>query len=103
MTEAPLTPMNVSPLNKITWWGVFGLSSYLLSLVFQGFKLFTVAPTLENGLVFLGAMALLSVSLMVLVYDSYVKEKAKGTVEHPIRLFEWLLARQRGKLKQGGS
>lgn len=79
------------PLSRVAWWALFLLATFVMSLWFQTFKTFTLVPSLQNGLVWLGVMALLVLVLAVLVYDSYVQEKAKGRIEKPFRLFEWLI------------
>lgn len=78
------------PLHRAVWWGLFLVATYVMSLWFQAFRVFTVAPTLENALGVLAVMAMLGLVLSVLVYDSYVHEKNQGKIAKTIRLFEWL-------------
>jgi magnesium-transporting ATPase (P-type) len=79
------------PLSRGMWWACFVMASYIMSLCFQTFKAFTLVPNWSNGLVWLVAMLLLAQVILVLVYDSYVLEKAQGRVQKPVRFFEWML------------
>ncbi len=82
------------PLRRPVWWATFLLATYTMSLWFQTFKVFTRVPSMANAFSWLGVMALLVVVLALLAYDSYVQEKAKGKIQKPARLFEWLIARR---------
>lgn len=92
-----LTPMpagfkHYRPLPMIGWWFWFAVASYLLSLVFQIFKAFTLDTNLENtGWMFLAGLALFLV-MAFLSFDSYAKERQHGKIYHPVRLFEWVYA-----------
>ncbi|HEY9686291.1 MAG TPA: hypothetical protein V6C52_04875 [Coleofasciculaceae cyanobacterium] len=93
------------PLTRPMWWGLFLAATYVMSLWFQTFKVFTVTPTLTNGLGWLGVNLLLLLIVMTLIYDSYVQEKGRGRIEKPIRLFEWMHRRAfllRSNLRQKG-
>jgi hypothetical protein len=91
-------------LNRGLWWMVFGIATFALSIAFQTFRVFTLTPTLDTGLKLVAAVLLLIAVLLVLLYDSYVKEKGKGNIHHPFKLFEWVYARQfANKSHQGGS
>lgn len=81
-------------LSRPVWWLLFLAATYVMSQWFQTFRVFTITPSLENGLVWLGANLLLFVNVAVLVYDSYVQEKGRGQVQKPLRLFEWMYRRQ---------
>ena len=81
----------IKPLSRGMWWACFLLASFIMSLCFQTFKAFTLVPSWSNGLIWLVALLLLSQVVLVLIYDSYVLEKARGRVERPIRFFEWML------------
>lgn len=82
------------PLSKPLWWGMFALATVALSLCFKAFKVFTLAPTLLNGLMWLLAIAVMVLATGVLAYDSYVEEKGRGRVQNQIRLFEWLIEKR---------
>lgn len=82
------------PLRRPVWWAMFLVATYTMSLWFQTFKVFTKVPSVATALPWLGVMALLIAVLGLLAYDSYVQEKAKGTIQKPARLFEWLIARR---------
>jgi hypothetical protein len=90
-------------LKTPVWWLVFGFATYFMSLVFQAFRNFSVLPDLANGFSLVGALVLLAATLLVLTYDSYVKEKAKGKIQHPVPLFEWMLTRQKRDVENGGA
>lgn len=76
------------PLSTPLWWAFFALATFIMSLCFQAFKVFTVDPTWLTGLEFIGVMALLVFVTAVLIYDSYVNERQQGKVQRPVRLFE---------------
>lgn len=87
-------PKQVQTLNTPMWWVMFILTTVLLSSTVEQFKVFTLTPTGVSGLkCFFMVLALLLV-LMVMMYDSYVKEKLKGTIARPIKMFERLYALQ---------
>jgi hypothetical protein len=78
------------PLPMMGWWFWFAVASYLLSLVFQTFKAFTLDTTLENtGWMMLAGLGLFLV-MGYLSFDSYGKERRQGKIYHPVRLFEWV-------------
>ncbi|HWV47122.1 MAG TPA: hypothetical protein VN039_14065 [Nitrospira sp.] len=79
------------PLSRVMWWVCFLLASFTMSLCFQTFKAFTLVPNWSNGLIWLAAVLLTGQVLLVLVYDSYVQETAKGRIERPVRLLEWMM------------
>lgn len=91
----------LKPLKKVHWWAFFLLATYLMSLWFQTFRIFTLTPSLINGAAWFGVMILLGMVVMVLVYDSYVHEKNRDRVQKPVRIFEWLMAK--GFLLKGDS
>lgn len=88
-----MAPQN-KPLSRGLWWGMFAAATFILSLCFQAFKTFTLSPTLANGLGWMGMLALLGLTLLVLMYDSYVNERNQGKIKHPLRLFEWIYRKQ---------
>ena len=99
MKERKLTPLAATetpqkPLSRLAWWLLFGVATYLMSLWFQTFKLFTLTPSLPNGLQWLGVMAALSGVVGLMVYDSYVVEARKGEIRKPFRPFEWMIQRR---------
>ena len=67
---------------------VFVAATVLLSASIEAFKTFTLAPGWRTGLLVLASLGLLAIVLLVLAYDSYIKEKARGGVKKPIRLFD---------------
>jgi hypothetical protein len=75
------------------WWAIFALATVGLSLFFQTFKIFTLTPSWSTGLPLLAATALVFLTMVLLIYDGYAKEKAKGKVLKPFAPFEWLYAR----------
>lgn len=77
------------PLNRLMWWVFFVAATALLSASIETFKTFTLSPGWQNGLVFAATLGLLAVVMVILAYDSYIKEKAKSGVRKPVRLFEW--------------
>ena len=95
--------MNANGFKRWVWWAVFILATVMLSQFIQRFKAFTLAPNLETGLMLLGVILLLLLSCLALIYDGYLKEKQKGSVHHPVRLFEALHRFQLAKLNQGDS
>lgn len=90
------------PLPSAAWWVLFGVATYLLSLCLERSRAFFLAPGWDPALTFAGPAALLAVLLVLLVYDSYVSEKLKDKVQRPIKLFEWLYARQYSNHDAGG-
>lgn len=86
--------MTTGLFSKSFWWFLFLLDTVVLSWCFQEFKRFTLYPNLMTGAAFAGTIALFVLCTLTLVYDSYVKESRLGKVKHPIRLFEWLKAKQ---------
>lgn len=83
-------PSSLPAMPRPLWWLTFAGSSVALSWVFQTFKVFTITPDWPNGLLLLGALALVLIFLVILSFDSYVIEKAKGNIHNPVRLFEWI-------------
>lgn len=79
------------PLGRGMWWACFLIASFTMSLCFQTFKAFTLVPNWSNGLMWLVAILLLVQVVLVLIYDSYVLEKARGRIQKPLRLFEWMM------------
>jgi hypothetical protein len=86
--------LSQKPLSRGMWWACFLLASFTMSLCFSTFKAFTLVPSWSNGLVWLVALLLMGQLLLVMVYDSYVQEAAKGRVQRPIRLFEWMMQKR---------
>lgn len=86
--------MPKKPLSVVLWWLCFGISTYVMSLWFQAFRDFTETPSMQNGLNWLGVLALLLLTVSILLYDSYAQERNRGRVAHPVRVFEWLYRRQ---------
>lgn len=94
MVLEPSNSVQTKPLSKGLWWGCFLLATYMMSLGFQTFRVFTLNPNLQNGLLWLGSMTLLALVVTVLIYDSYVQEKNRACVQKPIRLFEWMMEKR---------
>lgn len=82
------------PLNRGMWWFFFLTATVITSLGFQTFRVFTLEPDLKNGLIWLLVMVLLVQAVLLLAYDSYVQEKGKGTVQKPVKLFEWMIQKR---------
>jgi hypothetical protein len=91
--------MTTGLFSKSFWWFLFLLDTVVLSWCFQEFKHFTLYPNLIVGAQFLGVIALFVLCTLTLVYDSYVRESQLGKVKHPVRLFEWLKAKQFATVK----
>lgn len=81
------------PLAQWAWWALFGVATYMLSLVFQTFKLFTVETTWGTTGLFLAAILGLCLVMAILAFDSYAKERTRGNIHNPIPLFEWVFSR----------
>lgn len=81
-------------LNRSLWWMVFLADTVTLSMVFQHFKTFTVTPSLTNGGWLLLSTAALLAFTGALVYDGYAKEKEKGALKNPFKLFDWVYTQQ---------
>lgn len=88
--------------SRLAWWSVFILATVSLSLCFQTFKAFTLHPSLNTGLPLLGALALMLGAMILLIYDGYAKDKAKGKVVKVFPPFEWLFSHQAGKADDEG-
>ena len=84
-------------LKSWQWWLVFIAASVFLSWFFEAFKGFTLFPSWQNGLQLAGTTLLLGGSFLVLVYDAYAKEKAKGTLARSFAPFEWWYNRRYSK------
>ncbi len=82
------------PLSRFAWWVCFLLATFIMSLWFQTFKVFTLVPNWGNGLSWLGVNLLLALVVMLLIYDSYVQEKIAGRIAKPARLFEWMIQKR---------
>jgi len=81
------------PLSTLQWWICFGLATYVLSLCFQQFRVFTVTPNWATGGAWLAVIALLALIMLLLGYDSYIHEKRGGKVRNAIPMFDWLEAK----------
>ena len=90
MTTMTQNGSQQKPLSTLQWWVCFALDTYVLSLCFQQFRVFTVTPDWPNGGLMLGVLALLLMIMALLGYDSYIGEKRKGNVEKNIAAFDWL-------------
>jgi glucan phosphoethanolaminetransferase (alkaline phosphatase superfamily) len=88
--QNPVTRIFTKPL----WWMFFLTATFLMSLWFRAFKIFTVHPNWSTGISLLLVMLLLFVNIAILAYDSYLHEKSKGNIHKPIRFFEWLSNRR---------
>ncbi|MGE0199841.1 MAG: hypothetical protein AB7P76_02595 [Candidatus Melainabacteria bacterium] len=84
------------PMTQTLWWACFAAATVVLSLCFQQFKNFTLQPTAWNGFLMAGVLLLLTVLVMLMIYDGYVQERLAGNVRHPFGLFEAVLIRQYG-------
>ena len=73
---------------------LFILTTVLLSSTVEQFKVFTLTPDTVSGFKLLMLLVALLFVLTAIIYDSYVKEKLKGEVARPIKLFERLYALQ---------
>lgn len=94
MTVTPNKSRTFRVLPKPLWWVAFLAATYLMSLWFQTFKVFTLTPNLMNGLSWLAVMGVLLLVIAVMTYDSYVQERLKGRIQKPARLFEWLIQKR---------
>lgn len=92
----------IRPLATWMWWGFFILATWVMSLWFDASRAFFAEPGWERALEWAAVMGLLFMVMLVLMYDSYVKEKTRGKVHRPVRLFEWIYERQYGD-RSGGS
>ncbi len=92
----------IKPLSAPVWWLLFLGATYGMSLWFDASRAFFAAPEPARLLPWLGATVLLVLVMAVLMYDSYVKERTRGKVHRPVRLFEWAYRRQYGD-RSGGS
>lgn len=93
MTTTETTMAKTKPdaiLGKPGWWVLFVAATLLLSQFFRQFKVFTITPTWTTGGVLLGVIALLIAVMAILLYDSYVSEKRRQKIQHPMALFDWL-------------
>lgn len=79
------------PLSRFSWWLLFLVSTYLMSLFFQAFKVFTLVPVLKNAFLCFLVVFLLFQVLLLLIYDSYVHEKSQGKILKPVRFLEWMI------------
>ncbi|MEB3246156.1 MAG: hypothetical protein VKJ06_09260 [Vampirovibrionales bacterium] len=93
--ETELLTGPIRGLNTIAWWAVFLLCAVGLSWVFETFKQFTLVPNLTNGLLLAGAFFILLGAFVLLLYDSYAKEKQKDKITRPFALFEAWYHRKR--------
>ena len=84
-------------LSKPMWWGLFLLATFLLSNVVEQFKVFTIAPALFEGVKLILLLVGLLLSAMILMADSYLKERQKGEVSKEIALFEWYFSKQQSR------
>lgn len=82
------------PLSRAMWWFFFLMATFIASLGFKTFKIFTLQPNWPNGALWALVMLLLFHAVAVLAYDSYVQEKWKGTVQKPVKLFEWMIRKR---------
>lgn len=82
---------NSFSLNPV-WLGCFLMSTFALSRVFESSRaLFQGLNPAQQYWLELGLWGMvLMVSMMVLAYLAYTKEKANGTLRHPIALFDWV-------------
>ncbi len=94
MSPSQQDPIVEKPLNRAMWWFFFLMATMVASLGFKTFKIFTLQPNWPNGLLWLLVMILLFQAVGLLAYDSYVQEKGKGTVEKPVKLFEWMIRKR---------
>ena len=75
---------------KFVWWVFFLAATYSLSLFLQTFKAFSLTPTSQTAMPLAGALVALILSVTILLYDSYAKEKQKGKLTNSLWLFERL-------------
>lgn len=100
-TNLPATPEKPSVgFIPLIWWGFFGVATVSMSLALQSFKQFTLNPTLPLGFKFAVACLACLLSVTILIYDGYVKEKQLGKIQRPFAPFEWLFAQQYPQLAQ---
>ena len=93
MMLAERMPETKPLLSRPFWWAFFAAATALLSLTLETFKAFTLAPDWRAGLACAASIGLLVLVMLILSFDSYLKEKAKGDVKKPVRFFDWLEAR----------
>lgn len=79
------------PLSRLTWWFFFLVATFIASLGFQTFKVFTLNPNWQTAGWWVLVMLLLFQAVAILAYDSYVQEMHKGNVQKPVKLFDWMI------------
>lgn len=82
------------------WWVFFLAATYSLSLFLQTFKAFSLTPAFQTAMPLVGAMLGLLLSVGILLYDSYAKEKYKGKITNRLWLFERLYDWQYGSTEE---
>jgi hypothetical protein len=82
------------PLSRFVWWMLFLVGTYVMSLCFERFRVFTLTPTVQNGAWLFFVLLMMFHVLFVMVYDSYVQEKISGRIQKPFQLFEWLIQKR---------
>jgi glucan phosphoethanolaminetransferase (alkaline phosphatase superfamily) len=86
---------SVAPLsNKVYWWIAFGVATQVLASFFTAFRDFTLVPSVSTGLQLAVVVVMVALTLGFMVYDGYVKEREKGTIQKPFAPFEHLYQRQ---------
>jgi len=93
-SQATVAPSPSVGLQPVYWWLTLGVASICLSHFFNAFKVFTLAPHWLTGLNLLVMTSLTLGAMVVLIYDGYAKEKAKGKVVRLFTPFEWLYQKQ---------
>ena len=82
-----------SPLQGIMFWVVFLTATITFSNWLATFKAFTLVPGFSTFIPLLLTTAILAFTIVLLVYDGYVKEMQAGSLRRRIKLFEWIYHR----------
>jgi hypothetical protein len=82
--------MKPSPLNGLMFWVVFVTATVSFSNWLATFKAFTLLPSVSTFVPLALATLILLFSLLLLVYDGYVKEMQTGSLRRRVKLFDWI-------------
>lgn len=75
-------------MKNVIWWTFFLVATFALSKVFEATRLFTSESPEASIMLFLGWVAVLVVSFLVLGYEPYRKAKVEGKVTRQIGFYE---------------
>jgi hypothetical protein len=82
-----------SPLHGLMFWVVFLTATLTFSNWLATFKAFTLVPGFSTLMPLMLTTAILVFSVVLLVYDGYVKEMQSGSLRHRVKLFDWIYHR----------